>query len=79
MKQAIETVLVTGASSGIGLELAKCFAAAGSDLVLVARNRDALEKLAAEIEAKTGSKLLFCRLISPCWKRPRGFFGSWPT
>ena len=41
-----ETVLITGASSGIGLELAKCFAAGGSRLVLVARNTPALEALA---------------------------------
>jgi hypothetical protein len=45
----IETVLVTGASSGIGLELAKCFAADKSNLILVARNQAALEILAAEL------------------------------
>lgn len=44
-----ETVLITGASSGIGLELARCFAADGSRLVLVARNTAALEKLAGEL------------------------------
>ena len=44
-----ETVLITGASSGIGLELAKCFAADGSRLVLVARNTPALETLAGEL------------------------------
>ena len=47
-----ETVLITGASSGIGLELAKCFAADKSNLVLVARNTAALETLAAELRGK---------------------------
>jgi uncharacterized protein len=47
-----ETVLITGASSGIGLELAKCFAADGCRLILVARNKEALEKLADELRLK---------------------------
>jgi len=49
-----EMVLITGASSGIGLELAKCFAADKSNLILVARNQVALEKLAAELRHKHG-------------------------
>ncbi|HTB83658.1 MAG TPA: SDR family oxidoreductase [Candidatus Sulfotelmatobacter sp.] len=52
-----ETVLVTGASSGIGLELAKCFAAEKCDLILTARNRDALEKLAVELRREHGIKV----------------------
>jgi hypothetical protein len=44
-----ETILVTGASSGIGLELAKCFAADKSRLLLVARSTEALENLAAKL------------------------------
>ena len=47
-----ETVLITGASSGIGLELAKCFAADGSRLILIARNQAALDKLAEELRLK---------------------------
>jgi short-subunit dehydrogenase len=47
-----ETVLITGASSGIGLELAKCFAADGCKLILTARNKEALEKLAEELRLK---------------------------
>ena len=46
--------LITGGSSGIGLELAKQFAAHGHDLVLVARNTDQLEAAAGKIEGKYG-------------------------
>jgi len=49
-----ETVLITGASSGIGLELARCFAADKSCLVLVARNTGALQSLADELRCKHG-------------------------
>ena len=47
-----KTALVTGASGGIGLEIAKVLAGKGFDLVLVARNRDALEAAAGQIEGK---------------------------
>jgi uncharacterized protein len=46
---AHETVLITGASSGIGRELAKCFARDGSRLALVARSGGALQTLADEL------------------------------
>src|SRR5258708_13161851 len=49
-----ETVVVTGASSGIGVELAKCFAADKSNLVLVARSGDKLAALAADLHARFG-------------------------
>ncbi|MEO8193584.1 MAG: SDR family oxidoreductase [Gemmatimonadales bacterium] len=52
-----KTALVTGGSIGIGLELARQFAAHGHDLVLVARNRDALEAAAGKIEGKHGVKV----------------------
>lgn len=43
------TVLITGASSGIGVELARLFAENGDRLVLTARRTDRLEALAKEI------------------------------
>ena len=49
-----KTALVTGASSGLGLELARLFARDGHDLVVVARRRDHLEALATRLAAEHG-------------------------
>lgn len=55
-------VLVTGASGGIGADLARIFAGHGHDLALVARGKEQLQALADEIEA-TGRPR---PLILPC-------------
>ena len=49
MNVAGKTVVITGASRGIGAEAARVFAAAGANVALIARSSDAIEKLAAEI------------------------------
>ena len=49
-----ETALVTGASSGIGNELAHLFAADGSDVVLVARRGERLREIAERFERRHG-------------------------
>jgi hypothetical protein len=46
------TALITGASNGIGLELAKIHASKGGDLVLVARNKAKLDELKSELESQ---------------------------
>ena len=50
----LKTALVTGASSGIGRELAKLLAGEGHDVVFVARRRDRLEDLARELATRHG-------------------------
>ncbi len=49
--------LVTGASRGIGIELARMFAEHGHDLVVVARNQADLERLADELRSKLGTNV----------------------
>lgn len=50
--------LVTGASSGIGYELAKLFAKDGKNLIIVARNHKKLEELKTEIESKYATTVI---------------------
>lgn len=61
------TVLVTGASSGIGMELARQFAQNGDDLVLLARGRQQLDALAQELQDryKVAAQVLEADLCDP--------------
>ena len=50
-------VLITGASSGIGKDMAEIMASKGNDLVIVARNEEELKKLAKELDEKNKIKV----------------------
>lgn len=54
MAQASKTALVTGASVGIGRELARLCAREGYNLVLVARNASRLQQVAGDLEKQFG-------------------------
>ncbi|MGZ8765190.1 MAG: SDR family NAD(P)-dependent oxidoreductase, partial [Acidimicrobiia bacterium] len=51
------TILLTGASSGIGEALARCFARDGHRLVLVARGEERLRALAGALHAEHGTRV----------------------
>jgi gluconate 5-dehydrogenase len=46
-----KTALITGASSGLGVQFAKALANQGADIAITARRADRLEVVKAEIEA----------------------------
>jgi NAD(P)-dependent dehydrogenase (short-subunit alcohol dehydrogenase family) len=50
--------IVTGASSGIGVETARALASAGAEVTLAVRNTEARARTAEDITAKTGSSAL---------------------
>jgi uncharacterized protein len=62
-----KTALITGASFGIGLEIARIFAREGHNLVLVARTADKLRQVASELEKahSTRSLILAADLSEP--------------
>ncbi len=68
------TVLVTGASAGIGRELAWVFARHGFDLILVARRQQRLEELSARLseECEVEARVLVSDLADP--KAPERIF-----
>lgn len=61
------TVLITGASTGIGFEFAKIFAAKGYGVVLVAKNKERLDRAAADLKKLTKYSIstILCDLADP--------------
>lgn len=53
-----QVAVVTGASSGLGLQMAKALANQGANLVILARRKEALEKNASDITNEFGVKVL---------------------
>ncbi len=60
MKQLLlgKTAIVTGASKGIGLAIAKLFAEEGANVVLTARGKTLLDEVVSEINSQEGGKAI---------------------
>lgn len=57
------TILITGASSGLGAEMARQFADLGYDLAITARRTERLDELAAEITAKHADRKVITKAL----------------
>ena len=86
LKPLSEQTIVTGASSGIAFATARRAAEAGANVVLAARNEDALAEIVREIEAEGGSAAYiavdvseegFAEKIGQLAEQRFGGFDSW--
>lgn len=60
-----KTVVITGGSEGVGAATARAFAAAGANLVLVARTRKKLEAVAEELRGRTRVEIVSMDVADP--------------
>ncbi len=67
------TVVITGASTGIGAAAAHRFAAEGARLVLAARGKDKLDEVAAQLQAR-GSEVIVVPTDIADWNQVRALF-----
>jgi len=74
MDSTAQTALITGASGGIGYELAKLFARDHYNLVLVARSGDKLNQVRAELEGQFGIKVKAVALDLAATPAPKFLF-----
>lgn len=59
----MKNVIITGASSGIGKELARLYAQTGANVALTARRKDVLKKIVEKLKSSgTKGKILFASL-----------------
>ena len=71
-------VIVTGASSGIGIETARVLAGAGAEVTLAVRRVDAGDAIAADIRQSTGNKSVSVRALDLADQASvRAFVTSW--
>jgi short-subunit dehydrogenase len=73
-QQKTQTALITGASGGIGYELAKLFARDHYNLVLVARSADKLSQVAAELQSQFGVTVKVVALDLAAGQAPKLLF-----
>jgi NAD(P)-dependent dehydrogenase (short-subunit alcohol dehydrogenase family) len=69
--------IVTGASSGIGIETARALAAAGAEVTLAVRDATAGERTAVEIRETTGAAARVIRLDLADLESVRAFIAAW--
>ena len=74
-----KTVIITGASMGVGAACARAFCAEGANLVLVARGADALNALATELEHRTGVLAVAMDVVAHRQASPRTMSGPTAT